>query len=124
MTRARVQAWGLVLLTLGALLTCPPPVRAASSPYLFRAIQGSPVEPVRWNPCATISYRINTNGVAGTSAVNRVRAAVSEVSAATGIRFSYLGRTSVVPDSQLTPTAGAGADLVIAWARSGAGTTR
>src|SRR5262249_34515652 len=101
-----------------------PQATGATRPYAFRAVQGSASEPVRWNPCAAITYRINPNGVAGTTAVNRVRSAVAEASRATGIRFTYLGRTSVVPDNQTTPTAGAGADRVIAGARSGYGATR
>src|SRR5690242_681415 len=123
MTRARVQAWGLVLLVVAGLLGCPP-ASAATTPYLFYAIQGSPSEPVRWNPCAPITYRINPNGYAGTTAVARVRSALAEASRATGIRFSYLGRTAVVPDDPRNPTAGTNADLVITWARAGSGVRR
>jgi len=123
MTRPRVQAWGLVLLTTVGLLGCPQ-ASASTAPYRFYSVQGTPSEPVRWNPCAAVTYRINPNGYAGTGAISRVRAAVAEVSAATGIRFSYLGRTAVVPDDPLNPTAGTTADVVIAWARSGWGARR
>lgn len=123
MTRAHKLVGVLVLLVLAGLLACPA-AGAATSGYRFYATQGAPVEPVRWNPCATLTYRINPNGYASTTAVNRVLAAVGEASRATGIRFSYLGRTTVVPDDPRYPTAGTAADLVITWARSGAGTRR
>ncbi|WP_183407062.1 hypothetical protein [Nocardioides marmorisolisilvae] len=113
----------VLLLAVSTLLACPQ-AESATRSYVFHAIQGSPSEPVRWNPCTAITYRINPNGVAGTAAINRVWSAVAEASRATGIPFKYLGRTAVVPDDTYNPTKGTTADLVITWARSGYGSTR
>lgn len=69
----------------------------------------------RWNPCAPISYRVNTTK-APPGVLPDVRAALDQVSQATGLRFDYQGTTSVVPflaGDTFDPTV---ADLVIAWA--------
>ena len=87
---------------------------------------------VRWNPCATIKYRVNT-GVTSRYRVSLVNRAVAKLSAATGIRFSYLGTTSYIPhyavlhypsgDQYVFNAAqqqrATGAQLVIAWAYEG-----
>jgi hypothetical protein len=75
----------------------------------------------RWNPCQTIHYRVNTDMAPGQ--LGRVLSAVASVSQATGLRFSYDGSTSYVPQqgSWNQP-----ADLVIAFAQhngSGGGST-
>ena len=70
----------------------------------------------RWNPCATISYRLNTRR-APASAVSDAQAALRRVTAQSGLRFKYLGQTSVVP-SKVTRNP-KGTDLVVAWVRPG-----
>lgn len=126
MTRARGAAAGLLLLaTLAAVLAVGPATSAATAPYAFAETQTGSSEPVRWNPCAPITYRINSNGLAGTTTVNRVRAAVAEAASASGIQIVYLGRTSFVPDDRNTPVpSSVGANVVITWAYSGSGSRR
>src|SRR5437763_4894670 len=96
---------------------------------------------VRWAPCTVdatgtrthyITYRVNAGGVAGR--VRLVHLALAKVSAASGLRFRYLGRTSYIPHNAVLhyPTgdstvfdaaqerARTGAELVIAWANGSA----
>jgi hypothetical protein len=77
---------------------------------------------VRWNPCAPITYRVNAS-LEGAGGVTDARAAVTRLSAATGIPFRYLGTTSYVPTSiggKYNPAQAGVASLVIAWVRTGA----
>jgi hypothetical protein len=69
----------------------------------------------RWNPCAPITYRVNTTK-APPGVLPDVRAALDQVSQATGLRFDYRGTTSVVPFLAGDTFDPAVADLVIAWA--------
>lgn len=67
----------------------------------------------RWNPCQTITYRLNL-AKAPAGAKNEVRQALKRVTAQSGQRFRYLGKTRVVPDDDRRNPKGT--DLVIAWA--------
>ena len=121
MARMRLAAVVLSLVVLG-IAFCPP---AAARDYDFYRTQVRTAEPVRWNPCTPVTFKVNTGSVAPAAAVRRVFAAVAEASAATGIRFRYLGRTRFVPDSAARPVAPeVGADVVIAWAHPGSGPRR
>jgi len=74
--------------------------------------------PVRWDPCTPIGYRVNLRG-APEGALDDVRRAVAQASAASGLKFRYLGTTSVVPGSSSTsvPSAyPADTALVVAFA--------
>ncbi|WP_460801670.1 matrixin family metalloprotease [Nocardioides pacificus] len=70
----------------------------------------------RWDPCQVITYRVNRR-LAPVGGVADVRRAFRMVSAASGLRFRYLGRTSHVPrrggNTGFDPTA----DVSVAWAR-------
>lgn len=93
---------------------------------------------VRWNPCAPISYRINTAGWATSYRVQLVRRAIAKLAAATGMRFSYLGTTSYIPHyavlhyatgnqyvlNAAQQRAATGAQLVVAWAFQGSNLAR
>lgn len=73
---------------------------------------------VRWNPCSTISYRLNVTAVPSArraAVTGQLRSAVSRVATASGLRFSYRGSTAQVPQSR-APSKPA-ADLVIAVSR-------
>lgn len=74
---------------------------------------------VRWNPCRVIRYRINVGDIPGTLAKNRAvyetRVDVGRLSRATGISFSYKGRTSAVPRTGNIATQGP--DVVVAFVR-------
>lgn len=74
---------------------------------------------VRWNPCASIHYRVNTK-YAPSGALVDTKAAVARISAVTGMKFVYDGSTKQIPTTRSEPTA----DLVIAWAKPGKGTGR
>lgn len=74
---------------------------------------------VRWNPCQTITYRVNVTSVpsARRAAVTRqVRSAVDRLGDASGLRLSYRGSTKQVPQSR-APSKPA-AELVIAVSRA------
>jgi hypothetical protein len=51
----------------------------------------------RWNPCAPIHYKVNTDRAPGE--LSRVFSAVSSISQATGLHFVYDGTTSYVPEA-------------------------
>ena len=70
----------------------------------------------RWDPCRTITWKVNTAG-APAGALGTVKRALRLVHAATGLSFRYGGRTRAIPYR----TDGGkqwdrDADLVIAWA--------
>jgi hypothetical protein len=67
---------------------------------------------LRWNPCQTITYRVNSaQGIPGSDA--DVTAALAQVSQATGLRFKYKGTTTHIPGgSGKWPK---GTNVVIAW---------
>jgi len=96
---------------------------------------------VRWAPCTInstgththyITYRVNTAGVS--TRVRLVQRALAKLTAASGLQFRYLGRTSYVPHNAVIhyPTgdkvvfdaaqerAQTGAELVVAWASGAA----
>jgi len=94
---------------------------ASTGPYAFLSQAGHPGATVaRWNPCSgPIGYRVNL-ARAPRGALTDVRGAVARVAAATGLRFRYLGTTSVIPSSTDSgPAYPAGTSLVVAWARPG-----
>ncbi len=69
----------------------------------------------RWDPCRPIRYRVNPLH-APARASDEVRRAVARVAQATGLTFTYLGRTSVVPNARHDY---GDADLLVAWRRPG-----
>jgi hypothetical protein len=72
----------------------------------------------RWDPCRTITYRVNTLG-APDGGLEMVHAAVAEAHRATGLRFEYLGPTDAVPfRDDGGPQWSDDAMLEIAWATS------
>ena len=109
------------------LVSAREPVLATAAPtasaahYAFLSRVGHPGAAIaRWNPCSgPIGYRVNL-AQAPRGALADVQGAVARVSAATGLRFRYLGTTSVVPSSTDSgPAYPAGTSLVVAWARPG-----
>lgn len=76
----------------------------------------APGSAARWNPCATIGYRVNpTQGGAG--AVADTRAAFVRLGQATGLRFVYRGTTTRVPQYGGNSWYPADTQIVVAWAR-------
>lgn len=138
LTRSAVVLAALAA-SMSPLLTAP---ASASTAYsLTRAIDPSTglSRVVRWAPCTVtatgththyITYRVDTAGGAGR--VRLVQRALAKVTAASGLRFRYLGRTTYVPHNAVVhyPTGDSvvfdaaqerrrtGAELVVAWGRS------
>jgi hypothetical protein len=71
----------------------------------------------RWDPCTPIGYRVNrTLGTRG--AIADVKKAIHRLSKATGLKFVYRGRTTVVPQATWADDAyPADTQLIIAWIR-------
>lgn len=113
-----------MLMAAAVALVCPP--AAGTDPgYAIYQTQYRSSEPVRWNPCQPITFKVNANGLANAAAVRRVRAAVAEAAAASGITFRYVGTTGFVPDNRWHPVPrSVGADVVITWAFPGGGARR
>jgi hypothetical protein len=92
---------------------------------------------VRWNPCTTITYRINASR-GGRGALGDARTAMARLASASGLRLKYLGPTSYIPTGKPAKFFGhtvyvfdpadqyahTGANLVIVWARPGRGVGR
>jgi len=92
---------------------------------------------VRWNPCSTITYRINASR-GGKGALGDAQTAAARLASASGLPLKYLGPTNYIPTGRPTTIFGhtvyafdpadqyahTGADLVIAWARPGRGVGR
>jgi hypothetical protein len=74
-------------------VTVQVPFRTRGSASRFR-FESHPV--ARWDPCRTVPYYLNPQG-APAGALAQVRSALSAVTAATGIRFVYKGRSDRVP---------------------------
>jgi len=138
MRRVAGSVAALVILMLGATVA-PVPAGAtlsyalhhAADPYSGRSVV------VRWSPCQVtstgtathyITYRVNAAG--HSSRITLVKEALSKVTAASGLRFRYLGTTTYVPrDAVIHYPSGdqyvfdaaqerakTGAELVVAWA--------
>ena len=144
-TRAFLTRAGSVvgLATLGLSPALAAPAYAATPYSVTRTTDPSTggATVVRWAPCTVsatgththyITYRVNTAGVP--SRVLLVQRALAAVTAASGLRFRYLGQTSYIPHNAVLhyPTgdrvvfdaaqerAATGAELVVAWARGSA----
>lgn len=87
----------------------------AGSPETWAPL--NPQYRLRWNPCETITYRVNAaQAPAGTEAV--VHQAVALLSQATGLSFRHLGNTSAVYQGTVaTGRWERDTDLVVSWAR-------
>lgn len=76
--------------------------------------------PVRWNPCRTVRYRVNTQG-APEGALGDAKQAVAMTAAASGLKFTFMGTTKVVPGAKKTNDLDSSypddTDLVIAWSK-------
>lgn len=70
----------------------------------------------RWDPCRTVTYRVNPR-LAPRGGILEVHRAFRMVSAASGLRFRYLGRTTHVPLRGGVTTFDTTADVSVAWAR-------
>ena len=68
---------------------------------------------IQFNPCAPVRWRLNTK-YAPVGVKPEVKLALKQVSAATGIRFVYAGKTKAIPGSNRSWPGNT--NLVVAWA--------
>jgi hypothetical protein len=113
--RLRITGSGGTLIeTPAQAVTVVPTYVPHGSPTGYTLISADPVG--RWDPCDPIGVRVNTTA-APKGVLSDVVAALAQVSRATGLRFEYLGETTVVPFADPQPFDPSVADLVIAWAQ-------
>lgn len=74
----------------------------------------SPGERWRFDPCQTLTYRVNP-ARGGKGAIRDVKGAFTRLTEATGIRFRYLGTTTATPMANREGRRPADADIVISW---------
>jgi hypothetical protein len=92
------------------MVSAPAPASAGTSDYKVTYLtmpDGSRLLN-RWNPCQTITYRVNaayasTTSAGRVSALNDARNAMARLSVATGITFLYEGATAQVPNNTSVP---------------------
>jgi hypothetical protein len=85
----------------------------------------------RWNPCQTITFRVNPNWVgpsttARNAAIADVKTAFARASAATGITFRYAGTTTEIPKDTSTRwyARQTSAEIVVAWVNPSSSTAK
>ncbi|RKS79904.1 putative repeat protein (TIGR01451 family) [Motilibacter peucedani] len=87
-------------------------VRGRGSARAWAPEAGTRSAPVRWNPCAPISYTVNDRlGPPGARA--DLTEALRRVTMASGLRFRFAGRTSALPQGFLGNTRPG--TLLVAW---------
>lgn len=74
-------------------VTVRPPYRPRGGPSSWRLLEPMPV---RWDPCTPIPYQVNLRG-APRGALRTLAEALRRVRQATGLTFTYAGRTRAVP---------------------------
>jgi hypothetical protein len=95
----------------GRGFTVNPNYAPAGSPSAWSRI--SPGYKIQFNPCAPVRWRLNTK-YAPVGVKPEVKLALKQVSAATGIRFVYAGKTKAIPGSKRSWPRNT--NLVVAWA--------
>lgn len=90
-----------------------PAYAPAGNPSAWTRI--APGYKVQFNPCAPVRWRFNPHG-APTGAKAEVKVAFKQLSAATGIRFVYAGKTKAIPGSTKHRWPG-NTNMVVAWAK-------
>jgi hypothetical protein len=90
----------------------------------YRFSQTFNAQPVRWNPCVTIHYRVNLDGLVPASELQQVRAAFAEAGRALHTVFFYDGPTTQIPQRDDARTRQARTQIVFAFALPGVGARR
>jgi hypothetical protein len=104
------------------LMTAAVTAAAANGRYTFLSTHRG--EPVRWDPCAPIRFKVNRNGAVPASEVAHIVAAFRTLGRDLGgVRFLYAGSTTLVPDTT-DQARRSGAPIVVAFASPGTGSTR
>ena len=104
----------LPLLTVSASAA----LAARGNPRAFAFISKSTArDPIaRWNPCASIGYRVNAR-LGGAGALADTREALARIHRVTGLRFVYRGQTRIIPGGRAGNRYARDTQLVVAWAR-------
>ena len=113
----------LGLLALNPFGDLSPTVEAAAAPseQVVAAASPAPWLTPRWNPCQqAITYRVNIDLASSTArgraiALRDVQHAVALTSAATGIRFRFVGTTHGVPSGPTASLRTGDVELLVAW---------
>jgi hypothetical protein len=95
------------------------------APYTFLMKQRVSARAVRWNPCRRLTYRLNRKGLTDAEA-RVVKYEMTVASRIAGIRLVFAGTTTLVLRTSTAPRVKklTGADIVIAFAVPGTGTSR
>lgn len=101
----------LTLVLIALTIVAVPTAAQASRPDGYRTMGSA-----RWDPCQDIDYRINPQRM-WPGGASDVRDALKAVSQASGLKFTYRGRSSFIPyrNHGLLGSFPGNADLVIAW---------
>jgi hypothetical protein len=127
--RVRSRRWpkavALVAVAASMVLVLPPGLASALNytplgsvrAFTVYTMDEAPQALGRWDPCRPIGYRVNRRlGTRG--AIADVKKAIHRVSKATGLKFVYRGRTTIVPQAAWADRAyPADTQLIIAWIR-------
>lgn len=116
---ALTSAMALVAFVAAIATVAPQPATGATATYKLTYLtlpNGSRV-PVRWNGCQTaVTWKVNLAAVPSaqrSTVLSETKTAVARISTYTGIRFSYKGSTTEVPQTGSMPRQTA--ELVIAY---------
>ncbi|MEI6624152.1 MAG: hypothetical protein WCP28_19845 [Actinomycetes bacterium] len=112
-------SFGVASASAGAVpqSVAPTPRTGAYQLTIATLPDGTLVSP-RWNPCQTITYRVNVAALAKskrTKALRDIKAAVGKLSVATGVPYSYRGTTTYLPTAANWPDR-APAEMIISYA--------
>ena len=106
----------LVAVALAAVAVACQPLVGTPSAYTY--LYPDPSHPgryVAWQPCTTLHFRVNL-AAAPPNAAQDVLVALGQITASTGMHFTFDGFTSYLPWKDLAFTGyPAGTDVVIAW---------
>ncbi|HZT64902.1 MAG TPA: matrixin family metalloprotease [Acidimicrobiales bacterium] len=101
--------------SIGRLVSVwPQPARSEIADHTFLFPDGRGGSLARWNPCQPIRYAVNTSDLPSFGLAD-LQAALAQVTAATGIRFEYVGTTDFVPSGSPVDSYPAGVDAVVGW---------
>ncbi|MEY5144952.1 MAG: hypothetical protein RL745_319 [Actinomycetota bacterium] len=120
----------LVVLLSGIAAAVPQPAAGAAGSSYSLSYQSGSGAVLRWNPCQrAITYRVNlryagSSATARSSALADVKGAITKLSAATGIRFAYLGGTTRIPSGSTWWQHTGDAELIVAWVNQNRSSSR
>jgi hypothetical protein len=121
-TGLRLRAYAPPTANDGAVESTQTTLLAVKPTYKPKAGTATPVafprNDARWNPCAPITYQVNRTSMP-TGGLLMVKQQLGKISEATGLRFTYTGKTNFVAmkgrsGAKFSPSS----DLTVSWASS------